>query len=184
MHPGLLIIGAGIMAFFAFRRKPLSDAERATAMTRLPDLLFKIITKAGTPDDRASWAREAIELAVALAMPKTAQGIATGAGLPADEIWPGTSVPVPKYISAYVDARKPKALPAKGGKKYNDEGPYPPYESPQKVRAQAVNAERTNGAQAKVLHIKADTLNTMIRAAKLKAAGATAVSALTSLVRR
>lgn len=172
MHPGLFIIAAGAAAYMAFRPKPMTDAERAMAMTRLPDLIYKIITKVGSTADRSGWAIEAVEVAQRLGMPKTAQGIVKGA-LPADEMWPGTGQTVPSYMHAYVESRKPKAATAKT---YNDEPAAKP------VRARALAAQSSNPAQAKVLHIQADTINTVARAKKMREAGKTAVKALSSLV--
>ena len=191
MNPAILLAAAAAAAaFFAFRKSApaLTPEQRAAAMTRLPDLLHKIITKVGTPADRAMWAQEAVQLAIALMLPKTVEGIKTSRGMPADEVWPGTSVSVAKYMGAYVEARKPKALPKPGAapaaKTYNDEVPVPPYEDPRGVRAKALAAERSGkGAEAKVYHMKADALNTMIKAAKMKNAAKAGWGALKSLVK-
>jgi len=78
----------------------------------------------------------------------------------------------------------PPGTPKPAGKTYNDEIPVPPYEDPRTVRARAIQLEKEGkGAEAKVMHIKADTLNTMIKAQKLKGAGQAALGAIKSLLK-
>jgi len=170
------VAGVGAGAYFAFFRKPpMTIEQRAAAMARLADDLYKIITKTGLPADRSAAAEEAVKLAIdPFGLTATAAGIKSGAGLSSSEMWPGTSQTVAAYMTAYINLRKPKppaapGLPPQPAKVFNDESPVAPFEDPRVVRAQALALEKQGKTlEARVYHTKADTLNNLIKAAKVK----------------
>lgn len=173
MNPLFLLPVIGVAVWFFTRKGELSPELRAQYMARLAVALHTVIAKLGDATTRGRLAAEAVKDALALGLVKTAKGIESGKGLPTDEAWPGTSMSVSAYMTEYIRQRTVKpAAPGKppAPKKYNDESPVPPFEDPRKVRAQAIAAEKSNSVAAKILHAKADNLNTLIKAAKVKSA--------------
>lgn len=176
--PILLASGAAAAAWSYFKKPAMTVEQKAAAMARLADLLHKVIAKIGTPAERGPWAEEAAKLAVdAFQLTQTAAGIRSGVGLPKTEMWPGSQESVAAYMEKYINLRKPKPLavvkantaPVPVKIVYNDEVPVVPFEDPRKVRDQALALEKQGKTlEARIYHAKADGLNNLIKAAKLK----------------
>lgn len=90
----------GLVGFSAFTgwRAKLADQAAVPLADRAGQLLGVIVALARkvvvTPQQRT----DAVNNALALGLPKTAQAVQVESGLPADELWPGTTTSVKDYV--------------------------------------------------------------------------------------
>jgi hypothetical protein len=78
---------------------PLAPAASPSKLVVMLDTIIRIVSKlpppVGASKDKVE---EAAAIAISYGMPKTAQAIRSDSGLPRDEVWPGTRIPVLDYI--------------------------------------------------------------------------------------